>query len=118
MTIGDKRYLIGGRLVVDVTNAKQPVIVNPKAPRGELAYNQAMKKWILMRVDSCCSRDEEELVKGGPSPELSYKGRLGVTFFDMTDPAIRWRSRITTRGDRGRVRTATAIITMAGVTLT
>jgi len=86
MTIGDRRYLVGEGLVIDVTNPKEPVIVNRKAPRGEVAYNQAMKKWILMRTDSCCSREEEDLINAGPSPELSYKGRLGVTFFDMTDP--------------------------------
>ncbi len=86
MTIGDRRYVVGDRLVIDVTNPKEPAIVNRKAPRGEVAYNQSMKKWILMRTDSCCSREEEDLIKGGPSPELSYKDRLGVTFFDITDP--------------------------------
>jgi hypothetical protein len=118
MTSGDRRYLIGGRLVVDVTDPKKPAIVNSKAPRGELAYNQALKKWILMRVNSCCSWEDEDLMKGGPSPELSYKGRLGVTFFGMTDPTNPWRSRTMTRAVPDRARTATAITTTGDAMLT
>jgi hypothetical protein len=47
MTIGDRLYLIGGCLVVDVTDPKQSVIVNQKAPRGELAYNPGRRPVII-----------------------------------------------------------------------
>ena len=42
MTVGGNRYIFTGRMVVDVTNPKEPTIANAIAPRGELAYNQAL----------------------------------------------------------------------------
>src|SRR3989304_3004220 len=59
MTIGGNRYLMVGGRVLDMTNPQQPVLVNERAPGGELAYNQALQKWILMRANGCCT--------GGPA---------------------------------------------------
>lgn len=92
MTIGGNRYLVGGGVVVDVTDPKNPVIINEKAPGGELAYNQASKKWILMRSDSCCDvsrQGSQDVIRGKkPHPEANPPKNipLGVTFFDVTDP--------------------------------
>lgn len=74
MTVGGNRYLFTGGaspqhgpgLVVDVTNPKQPVVINERAPRGDVAYNRALQKWILMALNSS-------------EPP-------GVTFFDVSDP--------------------------------
>ena len=87
MTVGDRRYLVGGT-VIDVTDPTKPVVVATDVPRGELAYNKAMGKWILMQANSCCGVTLEALQKeGAPHPEtVRPKGRLGVTFFDMSDP--------------------------------
>ena len=86
MTVGGQRYLVGGN-VLDVTDPKNPVIVARNVPGGEVAYNQAMKKWILMRSDSCCSARQEYMQPGSQHPEsVRPEGRLGVTFFDITDP--------------------------------
>src|SRR3989304_1175067 len=40
MTIGGNRYLVGGGVVVDVTDPKNPVVINHRAPGGQTAYNQ------------------------------------------------------------------------------
>ena len=90
MTIGDKRYLVGGGVIADVTDPKNPVIVNQRAPGGELAYNQSLKKWIVMRSESCCSISVDVTTGKKPTQELNPPANipLGVTFFDVTDPAI------------------------------
>ena len=89
MTIGGNRYLVGGGVIVDVTNPKNPVIINQRAPGGQVAYNQALQKWVVMRSDSCCNCCDQDHVTGKkPHPALNPpRGeRLGVTFFDLTDP--------------------------------
>src|SRR3990170_2570607 len=55
MTLGDKRYLVGGGVIIDVTDPKNPVVVNQRAPGGQVAYNQALQRWVVMRSDSCCN---------------------------------------------------------------
>lgn len=88
MTIGGNRYLVGGGVVVDVTNPKEPVIINQRAPGGQLAYNQALQKWILMRAESCCESSQDTVQGRKPNPGLNPPTNrpLGVTFFDVTDP--------------------------------
>lgn len=88
MTIGGNRYLLTGNAVVDVTDPKHPVIVNDKAPFGQLAYNQSLQKWIVMRADSCCLATQPVVrgLKPNPEKDLQKKMRLGVTFFDVSDP--------------------------------
>ncbi len=89
MTIGANRYLVGGGVIIDVTDPKNPAIVNPKAPGGELSYNQAMKKWIVMKSDSCCNCCTPDVVQGKkPNPAVAppKDARLGVTFYDVSDP--------------------------------
>src|SRR3989304_2452300 len=44
MNIGGNRYLVGGGVVVDVTNPKEPVIVNQRSVGGQVASNQALQK--------------------------------------------------------------------------
>ena len=51
MTVGGNRYIFTGRMVVDVTNAKEPAITNASAPYGELAYNQALKLEDMVYLD-------------------------------------------------------------------
>src|SRR3972149_2052298 len=88
MTIGSNRYLVSGGVVVDVSNPKQPVIINHKAPGGEVAYNQALRKWIVMRADGCCISRQAWVQGKAPHPEADpQRGgvRLGTTFFDFTD---------------------------------
>lgn len=88
MTVGGNRYIFTGRMVVDVTNPKEPTIANASAPRGELAYNQALGKWILMRADDCCGVTVDIAQGRVPNPQLNppENVRRGVTFFDATDP--------------------------------
>ena len=88
MTIGGNRYIFTGRKVVDVTNPEEPVIVNEDAPRGEIAYNQAMGKWILMRSDDCCGVNLDIAQGRTPNLQLNPPEDIprGVTFFDITDP--------------------------------
>ena len=88
MTVGGNRYLFSGGVAVDVTDPKHPIVVNDKAPGGELAYNKSLQKWILMRADSCCNGSPAVLEGKKPHPQLNPpKGRTyGATFFDVTDP--------------------------------
>lgn len=88
MTIGGNRYIISGGVIVDVTNPKEPVIVNDRAPYGEVGYNKVLQKWILMRSDSCCQVSVDVAQMKKPHPDLNPppNARLGVTFFDITDP--------------------------------
>ena len=91
MTIGGNRYLVGGGVIIDVTNPKQPVIVNERVPGGEVAYNKALGKWILMQSNSCCGVNQE-IVRGvfegkkHPGTSNPTGRRVGVTFLDVTDP--------------------------------
>src|SRR3990172_7451032 len=55
MTVGGNRYIFGGGMAVDVTNPKQPIVVNRRAPGAEIAYNQKLQKWILIQAHQCCS---------------------------------------------------------------
>jgi len=87
-TIGGNRYVFASGKVVDVSNPAEPVIVNERAPSGEVAYNQALEKWVLMQSNSCC-RVYQNVVQGeAPHPALNPPpgGRRGVTFYDVTDP--------------------------------
>ena len=88
VTFGGNRYLFAGGKIVDVTNPKQPVIVNDQAPGGQIAYNQAAQKWILMRSRSCCGITQDVVQGKKPHPELNPPRNvpLGVTFYDVTDP--------------------------------
>ncbi len=88
MTIGGNRYLVGGGVIVDVTNPEQPVIVNERAPSGELGYNKTLEKWILMQSNSCCGVSVDAVQGKKPHPMLSPPSgaRIGVTFYDVTDP--------------------------------
>ena len=88
VTIGGNRYLFAGGKVVDVTNPKEPVIVNDDAPNGQIAYNQSLQKWILMRSRSCCGITQDVVLGKKPHPELNPPRNipLGVTFYDVSDP--------------------------------
>ena len=89
MTIGGNRYMFGGGVVVDITNPKEPVIINNRAPGGEIGYNQTLQKWLLMRPDTCCGAEQPWVRGKVPHPEAdpARGGRpMGVTFFDITDP--------------------------------
>ena len=89
MTVGGNRYLFLGPGVVDVTDPENPVIINNESPRGEVAYNQSLQKWILMQANSCCSVTQDVARGLVPHPEddPTRGGRhMGVTFFDVTDP--------------------------------
>ena len=88
MTIGDKRFILGGREIIDVTDPKKPVVVNRKAPRGQVAYNQNLKKWLIMEPVAGEGRDQDFLQKAKDwrdHPDLK-KTWVGVIFYDMTDP--------------------------------
>lgn len=89
MTSGAKRYVVGGGTITDVTDPRKPVIVNRKAPRGQVAYNQAMKKWVLMRPTAFPVANQQYLQASAtkPHPQTDQSRFLGVTFFDITDPA-------------------------------
>jgi len=88
MTIDDKRYVIGGGVVTDVTDPRKPVIINKQAPRGQVAFNQSMQKWILMRPAAfpVASQQYLQFSATKPHPQTDQSRFLGVTFFDMSDP--------------------------------
>src|SRR3990172_111482 len=69
LTIGGSRYLVTGGVVVDVTNPREPVIINQKSPGGEIAYNQALQKWVLMQANGCCISSQAVVRGKAPHPE-------------------------------------------------
>ena len=86
MTIGGNRYLVGGGVIVDVTNPKEPVIVNQRAPGGEVAYNKALGKWVVMQSHQCCGVTVDQVQGKKPHAKIPPGTRVGVTFHDITDP--------------------------------
>ncbi len=107
MVIGDKRYLVGGRKITDVTDPKNPVVVNRNVPSGQVAYNQAMKRWIVMQPISATIPNQAYLTattlpKPPPHPHLDKTRFYGVVFSDITDPAKPVEiSRVNPGGARG-----------------
>jgi hypothetical protein len=87
MTVGGNRYIFGGGMAVDVTNPRQPVVVNRRAPGAEIAYNQKLQKWILIQAHQCCSIELDVVQGRKPFQTAPPPGtKVGVTFYDATDP--------------------------------
>jgi hypothetical protein len=88
MTIGDQRYIIGRGTVTDVTDPRHPLVINNRAPRGQVAYNQAMGKWIVMQPVAFPVASQPYLQASDrlPHPQTDQGRFLGVIFFDITDP--------------------------------
>jgi hypothetical protein len=97
MAIGPRRFLFQAGDVIDVTDPLKPVMFNRQGYAGgqlQLAYNEKLKKWILMTGSGVAGTfstpkwpngkyDNPDLVKRN----IEQKGLRGVRFYDATDPA-------------------------------
>jgi hypothetical protein len=97
MAIGARRFLFQAGDVIEVTDALKPVMFNRQGFAGgqlQLAYNDKLKKWILMTGAGVAGTfstpkwpngkyDNPDLVKRN----IEQKGLRGVRFYDATDPA-------------------------------
>lgn len=87
MTLGGNRYVVAGRTIIDVTDPKHPAVVNDKASGGQVAYNKTLGKWVVMQTHQF-STDELDVVQGkkGITMNPPPGTKVGVTFWDITDP--------------------------------
>jgi hypothetical protein len=91
---GRQRMLPAGGGFVDISDAKNPTIVNTKVTQGAgpVVYNAKLKKWIMMTTA------QQPLTSATPEfPDgkydkvlrdrvLAYKGLRGIRTYDITDP--------------------------------
>jgi hypothetical protein len=90
---GRQRLLPGGGGWVDVSDARNPVVVKtPARIGGAVAYNTKLKKWIAMASAAApLTSASPEFPYGQYNKELrdrtiSFKGLRGIRTFDVTDP--------------------------------
>ncbi len=57
MRTGDSHYLVGSGIAMDVTDPRNPVIINDRLPGGEIGFNLPLRKWILIRSHTCCGAE-------------------------------------------------------------
>ncbi len=93
MAIGKQRFLLSGRDVLDVTDPRNPQVFNDGgAPgSGELAYNQQLKKWILVTfhgVGSYYNRPYGKYEIPNVVADFRADKRFrGIRIWDATNPA-------------------------------
>src|SRR2546427_199158 len=92
---GKQRLLPGGGGFVDISNAKNPVVLNKGMTQGSFAtvtYNTKIKKWIMMvTAAQPLTMEVPEYPHGQYDKELrdkilAYKGLRGIRNYDVTDP--------------------------------
>ena len=91
---GKQRLLPANGGFVDVSEAKNPVVVNKGVIRGggTVTYNTKLKKWIMMcTAAQPLSSAVPEFPHGQYDKELrdkvlAYKGLRGIRNYDITDP--------------------------------
>ena len=92
---GKQRLLPGGAGFVDISDAKNPVVVNKGVTQSSfaaVAYNTRLKKWIMMvTAAQPLTMEVPEYPHGQYDKELrdkilAYKGLRGIRNYDVTDP--------------------------------
>ncbi|HZR63756.1 MAG TPA: hypothetical protein VFA85_01340 [Terriglobales bacterium] len=92
---GRQRLLPGGAGFVDISEAKNPVVVNKGVTQSSfaaVAYNTKLKKWIMMvTAAQPLTMETPEYPHGQYDKELrdkilAYKGLRGIRNYDVTDP--------------------------------
>jgi len=92
---GKQRLLPGGAGFVDISDAKNPVVLNKGVTTSSFAsvtYNTKIKKWIMMvTAAQPLTMEVPEYPHGQYDKELrdkilAYKGLRGIRTFDVTDP--------------------------------
>lgn len=91
---GKQRLLPAGGGFVDVSDAKNPVVLNKRVVQGNgtVAYNTQLKKWIMMCTAAHpLTSAVPEFPHGQYDKELrdrvlAYKGLRGIRNYDITDP--------------------------------
>src|SRR5450759_575298 len=91
---GGQRLIFQGTDVIDVTDPRQPKLVNKGgAANGQLAYNAQLRKWILIQ-SSAVPYFSIPSMPGGrfTDPKVneeykSWKGLRGIRLWDASDPA-------------------------------
>lgn len=79
MAVGDRRYLVQGSRILDVSDPMDPVLISEGGWIGghqiQVAYNEASGKWIAISSDM-----------GRVQPGADKSNR-GISIFDISDPA-------------------------------
>jgi hypothetical protein len=91
---GKQRLLPAGGGFVDVSDAKNPVVINKRVVQGSgtVTYNTQLKKWIMMRTAAQpLSGAVPEYPHGQYDKQLrdkvlAFKGLRGIRNYDITDP--------------------------------
>jgi hypothetical protein len=91
---GKQRLLPAGGGFVDVSDAKNPAVLNKRVVQGNgtVTYNTSLKKWIMMCTAAHpLTGAVPEFPHGQYDKELrdrvlSYKGLRGIRNYDITDP--------------------------------
>ncbi len=97
MSAGDRRYIFQQGDVIDVSDVRKPTMFNKGGFEGfqvQVAYNQNLKKWILMAGAQTPITDSTPEAPMGKydDPHLddkrkNYQGLRGVRFYDATNPS-------------------------------
>ena len=91
---GKQRLLPAGGGFVDVSEPKNPVVLNKGVTRGfgAVVYNTQLKKWIMMCTAAApLTSADPQFPHGQYDKELrdrsiNYKGLRGIRNYDITDP--------------------------------
>jgi hypothetical protein len=91
---GRQRLLPGSRGFVDISEGKNPVIIETGStrPGGAVVYNTKLKKWIMMtsagRPLTAANPEHPygQYDKALREEILNYKGLRGIRTYDVTDP--------------------------------
>jgi hypothetical protein len=91
MAIGSKRFLFSGRNVLDVSDPRDPKMVNSGGGQnGQLAYNATLKKWILLSSSEAPRMVATPFGKYEDAKSVAefknFKGLRGLRMWDATDP--------------------------------
>jgi hypothetical protein len=93
MAIGSQRFLFQGADVFDVTDARNPKVINKGGSvGGQLAYNQQLKKWVLMQASQVPYFTAQHMPGGKyQAPETierfkKWDGLRGIRMWDASDP--------------------------------
>ncbi|MDG2005382.1 MAG: hypothetical protein P8J20_18830 [Novosphingobium sp.] len=78
MAVGDKRYIVQGSRILDVSNPLKPKLMSEGGWKGghqiQVAYSQTARKWIAMTSDMMTAH-----------PGVAGRNR-GMSLFDISDP--------------------------------
>jgi len=91
---GKQRLLPAGGGFVDISEAKNPVVMNKRVVQGNgaVVYNTKLKKWILMATaaqpltSATPQYPDGQYDKPLRDKALAFKGLRGIRNYDITDP--------------------------------